>query len=55
MMLNSVFYLDGIKRSASPQFELHTHSRLFVVNINRNFQNLSKGAKVKSAEFIVEG
>ena len=43
-MLNFVCYLDGIKHSgstvraahpASPQFELHTHSRLFVVNINR--------------------
>ena len=34
MMLNSVCYLDGNKHSGS-QSELHTHSRLLVLNINR--------------------
>ena len=34
MMLNSVCYLDGNKHWGS-QFELQTHSRLLVVNINR--------------------
>ena len=34
-MLNFVCYLDGNKHQGS-QFEQHNHSRLEVVNINRN-------------------
>ena len=33
--LNFLWYLDNSKHSGS-QFELHTHSHLLVVNINRN-------------------
>ena len=35
MMLSFVCYSEGYKHSCS-QFELHTHSRLVVVNVNRN-------------------